>query len=166
MSDYINIGKIVNTHGIKGDLKIYPLTDDKTRFEDLDYVYIQDEYDKFYIEEVWYHKNFVMLKFYDYDNINDVIKFKNKYIYIHKDNLVKLPEDTYFIFDLIDIDVYTTDGEYIGNIVEVLQSGISDTYIIKNNDKEILIPAVKEFIKDINIQDKRMVIRPIEGLIE
>lgn len=166
MSEYVNIGKIANTHGIKGELKIIPLTDDKTRYEDLEYVFIEDETDKFYIEKIWYNKNLVMIKFKNFDNINDVLKFKNKFINVHKENLVKLPEDTYFIFDLIGIDVYTSDNTKIGSIKDVLQTGANDVYIINNGKKEILIPAVKEIVKEVNLNEKTMIIEPIEGLIE
>lgn len=170
--EYIRVGKIVNTHGIKGDVKVLPLTDDIKRFEKLKSVYIEDDKSCIQIERVWYSKGFVMLKFRGYNNINDVLKYKDKYIVIHEKDAIKLPEDSYFIHQIIGITVFCTDGRELGEIVEVLQPGSNDVYVIKGMDinnsteKEYLIPAIKDVVKYINIEDKKMIIEPIEGLIE
>ncbi|RKD34411.1 ribosome maturation factor RimM [Thermohalobacter berrensis] len=166
MTDYIQIGKIVNTHGIKGELKVIPLTDDIERFEKLDTIFIEKEEDEFQVKKVWYKKNFVILKLKGYNNINDVLKFKNRFILIHKDDAIELPEDSYFIFEIKGLDVYHINGEKIGKVVDVLQPGANDVYVVKNGNKEYLIPAVKEFIKEINLEEGKIVIDPIEGMIE
>ncbi|WP_427338594.1 ribosome maturation factor RimM [Caloranaerobacter sp. DY30410] len=164
MIDFIKVGKIINTHGIKGELKIFPLTDDMTRFEELEYVYIEKR--KIEIEDVWYKKNFVMLKFKGFDNINDVLCFKGKYVYIDKENAIELPEDTYFIFQIIGLNVYLKDGKFLGKIKDIIQTGSNDVYVVRDNSREYLIPAIKEVIKEINLDDKKMIIDPLEGMIE
>jgi 16S rRNA processing protein RimM len=166
MEGYIQVGKIINTHGIKGELKILPLTDEITRFEELPYVIIENENEELEIESVKYKKNFVILKLKAFNNINEVIEFKNRYLLIHEKDSKELPENTYFIFELIGLEVFTTTGENIGKVIDVLQPGANDVYVVKNNGKEYLIPAIKDIIKEINIEDKKMIIDPIEGLIE
>lgn len=165
MKEFINIGIITNTHGIKGELKIKPLTDNKERYKYLEYFYIENNNEKIFIEKVWFKKDLVVVKLKDYNNINDVLHFKSKYVSITSDMLVKLPDDSYFIFDLIDITVYTKNGKELGKIKEVLQPGGNDVYVIKDNKREILIPAVKEIIIEVNIPDKKMIIDPIEGMV-
>lgn len=170
--EYIRVGKIINTHGIRGDVKVLPLTDNIKRFEKLKSVFIEDGKDCLIIEKVWYSKGFVMLKFKGYDNINDVLKYKDKYIVIEEKDAVKLPEDSYFIYQIIGLDVYCSDGRKIGKIVEVLQPGSNDVYVVEEIDivnnvkKEHLIPAIKDVVKHIDIENKKMIIEPIEGLIE
>ncbi|MTI47685.1 ribosome maturation factor RimM [Sporosalibacterium faouarense] len=166
MSEYLQIGKIVNTHGIRGDLKVIPLTDDTKRFEDLDTIYIENEKEVFNIEKVWYKKNLVMIKFKGYDNVNDVLKFKNRFLLIDKKDAVELPENTFFIHDIIGLKVFTVDGEEIGLVKDVLQPGSNDVYVVKTKGKDALIPAIKDVVKEVNIQEKKIVIDPIEGMIE
>lgn len=166
MSEYIQVGKIINTHGIKGEVKVLPLTDDMKRFEELSTVYIEDAEKEFKIENVWYKKNFVILKFKNFDNINDVLNLKNKFILIHEDDAIQLEEDTYFIFQLIGIKVYTVEGIKLGEVTDVLQPGANDVYVVKEGRKEYLIPAIKNVIKEVDIENKKMIIDPIEGLIE
>ncbi|EOD00958.1 ribosome maturation factor RimM [Caldisalinibacter kiritimatiensis] len=166
MSEYIQVGKIINTHGIKGEVKVLPLTDDMTRFEDLNSVFIGDNNTEVEIEKVWYKKKFVILKFRDYDNINDVLSFKNKFVLIHESEAVELPEDTYFIFQIVGLEVYNVEGVKIGKIKEVLQPGANDVYVVKDGSKEYLLPAIKEVVKEIDLEQKKMIIDPLEGMIE
>ncbi|KPU28238.1 16S rRNA processing protein RimM [Caloranaerobacter sp. TR13] len=164
MIDFIKVGKIVNTHGIKGELKVLPLTDDMTRFEELEYVYVEKQ--KIEIENVWYKKNLVILKFKGLDNINEVLCLKGKYVYIDKENAIELPEDTYFIFQIIGLNVYLKNGNFLGVIKDVIQTGSNDVYVVKNDNREYLIPAIKEVIKEINLDDNKVIIDPLEGMIE
>ncbi|MGF7057244.1 ribosome maturation factor RimM [Brassicibacter mesophilus] len=166
MDNYIRVGKILNTHGIKGDLKVLPLTDEPSRFEKLKTVFIDDENSKVEIEKVWYSKGFVMIRLNGYNDINEVIKFKNCYILIDEKDALKLPKDSFFISQIIGLTVFLSDGNELGEVVEVLQPGANDVYVIRGNNKEFLIPAVKEFVKEIDLDNNRMVIDPIEGLIE
>lgn len=166
--DYIKVGWITNTHGIKGELKIHPLTDDINRFDDLKKVYIGNNKVAAEIERVKYIKGWVILKFKEFNNINEVLQYKGDYIYIDERDRVELPEDHFFIFDIIDCSVYTTKGEKIGLVVDVLQYASNDVYVVKdhNNEKEYLIPAVKEFVVEVDVEDKKIIIDPIEGMIE
>ncbi len=166
MSEYIQIGKILNTHGIKGFVKVMPLTDDKTRFESLETVYIENEKLQFNIDQIWYKKNFVMMKFKEFDNVNDVLKFKDRFILINKKDAIELPKDTFFIYDIIGLRVVTMDGKDVGIVKDVLQPGSNDVYVVKTSGKDVLVPAIKDVVKEINIEDKVMLIDPIEGMIE
>lgn len=166
MSEYIQIGKILNTHGIKGFVKVMPLTDDKTRFESLETVYIENEKLQFNIDQIWYKKNFVMIKFKEFDNVNDVLKFKDRFILINKKDAIELPKDTFFIYDIIGLRVVTMDGKDVGIVKDVLQPGSNDVYVVKTSGKDVLVPAIKDVVKEINIEDKVMLIDPIEGMIE
>lgn len=163
---FIKIGIIINTHGIKGELKINPLTDDIKRFDKLNNIYIGEEKVEYNIEKVKYIKNFPIIKLKEFDNINDVLKYKNNYIYIDKEDLVELPKDYYFIFDIIDCKVYDIENNFIGIVEDVITYSSNDVYVVKNNDKEYLIPALKRFVKSIDIEDKKIIIDPIEGMIE
>lgn len=164
--DYIQVGKIINTHGLKGDVKVLPLTDDIKRFSKLKNVYIGENKKKLEVSKVWYNKGYAMLAFKEYENINDVEKFKNEIIWIDEKDKIKLPKDSYFIHDLIGMEVYLKDESYLGKIEDVLTPGANDVYLVKNKGKQYLIPAIKDVVKNIDIEEKKMIIDPIEGLID
>jgi len=166
MKDYIKVGKIVNTHGVKGYVKCLPLTDDMERFEELEYVYTEKDDKKREIFDVFYKKGTVYFHLEGIDDMNAAESFRNSYISILEDQLKELPSDSYYLFELEGISVYSTNGEYIGIIDTIHQNSANDVYEIKNKDKTFLIPAVKEIIKEVNIKDKKMVINVIEGLLE
>ncbi len=166
--DFIQVGKIVNTHGIKGEVRIIPLTDNMHRFDKLEKVYLGEKKLKLEITNVRYKDNIVILKFNCYDNINDVEKFKNQYIYVDEEDKIDLKDNQYFIFDIIGCKVLDTLNREIGIVVDIIQAGSNDIYVIEDsiNNKEYLIPAVGYFIKNINIEQKIINIDPIEGMIE
>ena len=168
MENLMEIGQIVNTYGIKGFVKVVPFTDNINRFEDLKTVYVETKkgLENFEIEEVKYAKNTVLLKLKGIDDINIAEKYKNCYIKISRENAVKLPEDTYFIVDLLDIKVYTDEDIYLGNIIDVYPTGSNDIYVVKNEEgKQMLLPAIGEVIKTVDIQNKKMVVHLLDGLI-
>ena len=168
MNDFLEIGKIVNSYGIKGFLKVVPFTDNVKRFDDLKTIYIEKnkKLSEIEIEEVKYHKNLVLLKLKGIDDINDTLEFKNCYIKIDRKDAVELPEDTYFIVDLIDMDVTTDEGENLGKIVDVFPTGSNDVYVVKDElGKQILLPAIKEVIKNIDIENKTITVHLLEGLV-
>lgn len=166
--DYTIVGKIIGSHGVKGDVKVYPITNDIKRFSSLKKAYFGDDKIEVSLESVKYHKDMVILKFREFHNINEVLIFKDEYLYINTEDRIKLPNDSYFIHDLIDCNVYDTSGKIIGILKDVIQGDSNDLYIVKNDKikKEYLIPAVKNFIKEIDIRNKKIIIKPIEGLIE
>lgn len=167
MRQLMEIGQIVNTYGIKGFLKVVPYTDNVKRFEELKTIYIdyKNELKEFFVEEVKYSKNTVMLKLKGIDNINMAEMYKNCYIKIDRKNAVKLPEDTYFIVDLIGITVYTDEDKLLGTLVDVFPTGSNDVYVVKDDlGKQILLPAIGDVIKNVDIQNKKMIVHLIPGL--
>lgn len=168
MESLMEIGQIVNTYGIKGFVKVVPFTDNINRFEDLKTVYVETKkgLENFEIEEVKYSKNTVLLKLKGIDDINIAEKYRNCYLKISRENAVKLPEDTYFIIDLLDMKVYTEEDIYLGNIIDVYPTGSNDIYVVKNEEgKQVLLPAIGEVIKTVDIQNKKMVVHLLDGLI-
>ena len=168
MENFIEIGQIVNSYGIKGQMKIVPFTDDITRFNDLKTIFIEinKELKEFKIEEVKYHKNNVLIKLEGINDINDTEKYKNCYVKIDRKNAVKLPKDTYFIIDLIGIEVFTEDNLFLGKIVDVFPTGSNDVYVVKDElGKQILLPAIGEVIKNVDISNKKMIVKLIKGLV-
>lgn len=164
----IEIGQIVNTYGIKGFLKVVPYTDDITRFEKLNNIYIQTKksLETVAIEEVKYSKNLVLLKIKGIDDINSAEIYKNCYIKIDRKDAVELPEDSYFIIDLIGVEVITDEGENIGNIIDVFSTGANDVYVVKNElGKQVLLPAIGDVIKNVDIKNKKMIVHLLEGLV-
>lgn len=167
MQEYFEIGQIVNTSGLKGIVKVNPFTDDVSRFEEIKKVFIEKnkELTEYEIEEVRFHKNQVLIKFKNIDSIEEAEKFRNCYIKISRKDARKLPEDTYFIVDLIDTNVYLENDEYVGKIIDVFSTGSNDVYVIKREEnKDLLIPAIKDVVKKVDIKNKKMIINLIKGL--
>ena len=166
--EYIEIGQIVNTNGLKGVVKVNPFTDDISKFEDLKYVYIQlkNELKKVKIEQVRYNKNQVLLKLEGIDSIEEAEKYINFYLKTEKESQEDLGEDTYYIVDLIGLDVYSDKNEYLGKIEDVFPTGSNDVYVVKDNlGKQILIPAIADVVKEVDLKNKKMTINLIPGLI-
>jgi 16S rRNA processing protein rimM len=166
--EYIEIGQIVNTNGLKGVVKVNPFTDDISKFEDLKYVYIQlkNELKKVKIEQVRYNKNQVLLKLEGIDSIEEAEKYRNFYLKTEKESQEDLGEDTYYIVDLIGLDVYSDKNEYLGKIEDVFPTGSNDVYVVKDNlGKQILIPAIVDVVKEVDLKNKKMIINLIPGLI-
>lgn len=166
MKEYIRVGKIVNTHGIKGCMKVLSLTDELERLEELDYVYTEIDDKKRKIKDIWYRKGMVYLELEGINNMDDAIKMKESFISIEESQLKELPEDTYYIFELEGLEVYSTEGEYIGKLKEVFQTGANDVYEVVNESKSYYIPAIKNVVKEVSIEDKKIIINVIEGLLE
>ena len=166
--EYFEIGQIVNTFGIKGFVKIVPFTDDLERFEELESVFVvkQKELIEMQIEEVKYHKNLVLVKFKGIEDINMAEKYKGCYIKIKRENARKLPKDTYFIADLIGMDVYDEDGNLLGKVDDIFNNKSHDVYVIKDDlGKQILLPSTKEVIKDVDVENNKIVVHLIDGLV-
>lgn len=166
MKDYIKVGKIVNTHGIKGYMKCLSLSDDIEKFDELEYIFTEKDNIKRKIRDVWYRNGLVYLTLEGIDDMDTAESFKNSFISILEEQLRVLPEDTYYLFELEGMKVYSTEDEYIGVVSTVYQTGANDVYEVKNSNKIYLIPAVKEVVKNINKEDKKIVINIIEGLLE
>ncbi len=166
MKEYIKVGKIVNTHGVKGCMKCLPLTDDMERFDELEYVYTEKDDIKRRINDVWYRKGMVYIMLEDINDMDTAESFRDTFVSILEDQLRELPEDSYYLFDLEGMEVYSTLGEYLGKIDIIYQTGANDVYEIVNGNKTFLIPAVQDVVKEVDIKNKKMVINVIEGLLE
>lgn len=169
MQQYLEIGKITAPHGVKGAVKIIPLTDNPERYLDLDWVYIDDgtQLNKYHISDVKFFKNTVIIKFKEINNRNEAELMKNLYLKIDRRNAVKLPEDSYFICDIIECEVFDIKGVKIGVVSDVLETGSNDVYVVKRErGKDVLIPALKSVIKDVSINDKKITVELPEGLID
>lgn len=163
------VGKIVNTHGIKGEVKVIPTTDDPKRFEKLKEIYIQrKDMCTFKIESVRYHKKFVLIKFEGINTLNEAELLKNAVLKINRGDSLPLNKDEYYISDLYGMDVVTLEGRKLGQLTEIIYTGSNDVYVIKNEEtkKELLIPAIKQVIKEIDLEEKIMRVVLLEGLEE
>lgn len=167
MQKYFEVGQIVNTFGIKGFLKVKPFTDEITRFEELKTVYIckKDEMKQVEIEEVKYHKEMVLLKVKGIEDKTQAEMVKGLFLKIDRKDAKKLPKDTYFIADLIGLDVYTDEGELLGKVEDIFNAGASDVYVVKNElGKQILLPSIKEVLKEIDLEKEKIIVHLIKGL--
>ncbi len=167
MEKYLRVGVISTTHGIRGEVKVYPTTDDPNRFLELKQVFLDTGKDllPLEIEGVKFFKQMVILKFKDMDDINDIEKYRNKDLLITRENAVPLEEDEYFICDLIDAEVVTEDGEKLGILTEILTTAANDVYVVKTAEgKEILIPYIKECILKIDVENKKILVHLMKGL--
>lgn len=167
--DLVTIGKILKTQGRRGEVRVLPLTDFDKRFEDLSEVSLvtKDRVCKVCkIKSVWYHRSFVILGFEHIDSISEAEKLRGAFVNIKREDIVKLPQGSYYFFEIIGLTVFTDDDKCLGKIVDVLRTGSNDVYIVKDDrKKEYLIPAIKSVIRKISLEEKKMIIHPLEGLI-
>lgn len=167
MQEYLEIGQIVNTHGLKGHLKVVPFTDDINRFKSLKTVYIvfKNELIECKIQEVKFIKNLVRLKLEGIDNINDAEKYKGCYLKISRKDAKKLDKDTYFIADLIGLDVYDEQDNRIGLLDDIFPTGSNDVYVVNSDDgKQILLPAISKVIKEIDLEQGKIIVDISQGV--
>lgn len=167
MENLLRVGVISSTHGVKGEVKVFPTTDDPERFEELKDVILDTgkEQISLEIENVKYFKQFVILKFKGINNINDIEKYKGKDLLITRDNAVDLEEGEFFICDLIDMDVYRENGEKLGVLTEVLKTGANDVFSVrKENGKDVLLPYIEECVLNINLEENKMIVHVLPGL--
>ena len=167
MQKRLEIGQIVNTFGIKGELKVTPFTDDINRFDDLEKVYVKTRKDEklYKVEGARYHKNMVLLKLEGINNPEDAEMLKNAFLEIDREDAVPLEEGTYFIADFIGLDVYTDEGKLLGKVDDIYNTGANDIYVVKDElGKQILLPGIKEVIKEVKI-DEKIIVHLIPGLI-
>ena len=168
MEEYLEIGQIVNTFGIKGQVKVVPFTDDITQFDTLKQIYIEKRknLELFEIEKSNYHKNMIILKLKGIDTPEQAESLRNCYIKINRKDARKLPEGTYFIVDLIGLDVYTDEEKLLGTLEDIYNAGSSDIHVVRTSEgKQILLPAIKDVIKKVDIENKKVIVHIIEGLI-
>lgn len=171
VENWFNVGKIVNTHGINGEVRVISRTD-----------FVEERYKKgnslflflpnaskaleLKVKAHRTHKNFDLLTFEGYENINQVEAFKDGILKVPETQLKKLPKDEFYFYEIIGCAVITDDGEEIGKITEILTPGANDVWVVKGKGgKEQLIPYIEDVVKEINIQEKKIIITPLEGLL-
>lgn len=161
--EYIEFGKIVNTHGIKGEVKIYSYTDNPSNILNLKKVYIENV--EYQVERIRLASNMFILKLKGIDRIEDTVSIKNKEIYREVLKKEKESLEEFFVRDLIGLDVVDEEENKIGILSDVINTGANDIYIVKKEDaKELLLPAIKQVIKNIDIKNKKIVVKIMEGL--
>lgn len=168
MEDLLQVGVITQTHGIRGEVKVFPTTDDAARFQDLKHVLLDTgkETLPLEIEHVKFFKQFVILKFKGYDNINDIERYRRCPLLVERKDAVALEEDEYFITDMIGMKVVTDAGVEFGVLKDVMTTGANDVYVIDHpTEGEVLVPAIKECILEVDISGRQMKIRLMDGLI-
>ena len=168
MQKRLEVGQIVNTFGIKGEVKVTPFTDDINRFDDLKKVYVKTrKEDKLYkVENARYHKNMVLLKLEGIENPEQAEILKNAFLEIDREDAIPLEEGQYFIVDLIGLEVYTEEGKLLGKVDDIYNAGANDIYVIKDElGKQILLPGIEEVIKQVELENGKIIVHLIPGLI-
>lgn len=164
--EYLEAGKIVTTHGIKGEVKIMPYCDSPELLCEFDRLFIGKNHEEIIVERSRVFKNMVIAKLEGIDTPETAEKLRNKLLYMHRDDL-ELDEDTYFIQDLIGIEVADADTGFVyGTISDVMQTGANDVYVIKGSDREYLVPAIADVVVSTDLGGNLMKIRPLDGLFD
>ena len=168
MEDLLKVGVITTTHGVRGEVKVFPTTDNAERFLELEYVLLDTgrELRRLDIKNVRFFKNLVILKFDGIDNINNIEKYKGKDLWIPREEAQELGEDEYYIADLQGLNVVLEDGTGFGTLRDVMETGANDVYIIDSNEHgEVLLPAIKECILDVDLEKNTMTVHLMKGLL-
>ena len=163
MEDLLQVGVITTTHGVRGEVKVFPTTDDPARFKKLKNVVLDTgkELVDLEVAGVKFFKNMVIVKFKGIDNINDVEKYRKKSLYVTRENAVKLKKNEYFIADLIGLQAESDEGEDLGELSDVLQTGANDVYVLsKEGTDDILLPAIKECVKEVDLENGKIIEPP------
>ncbi len=167
MNKYLELGQIVNTKGLKGEVKINSFTEDNTKFERISKVFIKrkETLKEYEIEKVGYNKNQVIIKFKNINTVEEAETLRNSYIVVDREIFGKLPEGVYYIADLIGLEVYTENNEYLGKVDDIFNTGSNDIYVVKDDlGKQKLLPGIDEVIKKIDLEEGKIIVNLIEGL--
>lgn len=168
MKEYLELGQIVNVKGLKGEVKLNSFAEDNTVFETLSKVYLKrkEEVLEKEIEKVGYHKNQVILKFKDCNTVEEAETLRNAYVLVRRTDLEELPEGVYYLVDLIGLEVYTDEGEFLGKVDDIYSvAGANDVYVVKDEmGKQKLLPGIDEVIREIKMEEGRIIVHLIEGL--
>lgn len=167
---YLQVGAITSTHGIKGEVKVFPTTDDPERYDSLKEVFLDTgkELLPLHVEHVKYFKQYVIVKFKEFKDINEIEPYKGRNIYVDREHAVELEEDEYFVADIIGLDVVSDEGKAIGTVSDVMfLPGANDVYEVTTAEgKQLLIPAIEDCILDIDLDENVMTIHVIDGLLD
>ncbi len=169
MEDLLRIGVITSTHGLRGEVKVFPTTDDAKRFGDCDEVILDTKKEKMtiHVEKVRYFKNMVIVKFREFNDINEVETFRKCDILVTRENAVPLEEGEFFICDIIGAEVLEEDGTSIGTVKDVMETGANNVFVITTPEgKEVLFPSIPECIKKVDVENKQVVAHIMPGLMD
>lgn len=169
MGDFFRVGVISNTHGVRGEVKVYPTTDDIRRFDYLKEVILDTgkEHITLNVTGVKYFKNMAILKFKEFDNMDQVIPYKGMDLLVTRENAIPLEEGEYYIADILGCDVITDEDERLGELIDVIQTGANDVYVVKmENGKEVLLPSIDECILERDIDNKIVKVHVMKGLLD
>ena len=168
MEDFFRVGVIANTHGIRGEVKIFPTTDDVKRFDYLKEAYIDAGKEKIKVEvsNVRYFKNLLIVKFKGIDNINDIERYKGKDLLVTRENALPLEEGEYYLADIIGANVYTEDGNLFGSLEDVIETGANLVYSVQHEGKEVLLPVIDDCVKEVNVEEKKVIVHIMKGLLD
>lgn len=169
MEQYFDIGRIINTHGVRGEVKVMPFTDNSERYVELTQVFIDKPsgLEKYDIRGVKFFKNQVILKFAQVEDMNTAESLKGLILKIDRRDAVELPKDTYFICDLIGSGIVDENGNSLGTLKDIIQTGANDVYVVEDEkNREILIPALKSVVKEISLENKTIRVILPKGLLD
>lgn len=161
MKELMSVGQITKPHGVRGEVKVFSLTDSLERFRELDRAYIDDK--EVNITSVKLQKDRAILKIEGIDSIEEADLYRNKYLQVKREDAIKLPEGSYYVADLMDCYVYDTDGEELGKVYDVIATGSNDVYWVKSEGKEdVLIPVLKTIVEEVDIENNKIIIKPVK----
>ena len=169
MEEYLRIGVISNTHGIRGEVKVYPTTDDISRFKKLKKCFLDLGKEKIEldVQSCKFFKGTPILKFKQFDNINDVERYKGKDLIVDRKHAVKLEKNEFFIIDLIGLQVESDEGQYIGELIDVMQTGANDIFVVKTEaGDEVLIPYIEQCVPEITPESGKVIVHLLPGLLD
>lgn len=171
MNEWFTVGKIVNTHGIDGEVRVISETDfPEERFSENEKLYVgfdlNTQPEIVFVESHRKHKQFDLVRFKHFNNINDVKRFKGTNIYIRKDQLHELDEGAFYYHEIMGCDVYTEEGAHLGKIKEVLSPGANDVWVVKTKGKDLLLPYIEPVVKKVDINNKKVIVHLLDGLMD
>ncbi len=166
MEQFFQVGIYTNTHGVRGEVKVFPTTDDPERFRKLKHVILRTKQGDLDLKvaSVRFAKQMVLMKFAGIDNINDIERYKGSGLYVPREEAIPLKEGEHYIADMIGIQVSSDEGEDLGTLTEVIQTGANDVYVVSRDGRELLIPAIRECILHVDVEQEKMMVHLLDGL--
>lgn len=168
MEDKFRVGVITNTHGLRGEVKVFPTTEDPERFRDLKEVLLDTgkEWMELEVSSVRFFKNLVIVKFKEFNSINEIEQYKGKDLYVSRENAIPLEEGEYYLADIIGATVYTEDGTVFGELKDVLETGANLVYVVLHDGKEVLLPVIPDCVKNVDVEQRKVTVHIMKGLLD
>lgn len=168
MEDKFRVGVITNTHGLRGEVKVFPTTEDPERFRDLKEVLLDTGKDWLELEvsSVRFFKNLVIMKFKEFNSINEIEPYKGKDLYVSRENAIPLEEGEYYLADIIGATVVTEDGAVFGELKDVLETGANLVYVVLHEGKEVLLPVIPDCVKNVDVEQGKVTVHIMKGLLD